>query len=70
MPYKGYCVVKVVDELENMPPVTLDTLEQCVSYVMLHKSWTKEVIIEDEDEACILHAKDGKIVFPAEYADM
>jgi hypothetical protein len=66
--FRGVCVAEIAGNLENMPPVNLSNLEEAVRYTMLHKGWFKEVIIEDEDEYCILHAKDGKIVFPVQFA--
>lgn len=66
--YKGYVVVDIMGAIEQMPSVKLDTIEECVNYVMIHKSYAKEVIIEDNEEYCILHAVDGKVVFPKEFA--
>jgi hypothetical protein len=66
--YKGHCVADIMGQLETMPPVKLETLEDCVSYIMLQKQVFKEVIIEDSDEFTILHAVDGKIVFPEQFA--
>jgi hypothetical protein len=68
--YKGFCVVKIGDKFETMPPVVLEDIEECVNYVMLQKKIVKEVIIADEDEYCIIHAVDGKVVFPEKYAGM
>jgi hypothetical protein len=66
--FKGYCVVDILGVRETMPPVKLKDIEDCVNYVMLHKQGAKEVIIEDEDEYCILHAVDGKVVYPEQFA--
>jgi hypothetical protein len=66
--YKGYCTADIMGQLETMPPVKLETLEDCVNYIMLQKQVFKEVIIEDSEEYTILHAVDGKIVFPEQFA--
>lgn len=66
--FKGQCVKKIDGEMVALPFVKLDNLEACVKYVMLHKPNFDEVIIEDEDGFCILHAEGGKIVFPKEFA--
>ena len=65
--FKGYCLAEIMGREERMPPVRLESLEECVNYIMLHKAMFKEVLIEDEDEYCILHAVNGKIVFPKEF---
>jgi hypothetical protein len=67
--FKGHCVADIEGKLENMPPVKLDNFDDCINYVMLHKNHMKQVIIEDEDEYCIIHAVDGRIVFPKGYED-
>lgn len=67
--FKGYCVVDILGNLEQMPPVKLQNIEQCINYVMLQKSNVKEVIIEDEDEYIILQSVDGKVVYPKEIAE-
>jgi hypothetical protein len=65
--FKGYCVAEIMGVKETMPPVKLNSVEQCVNYVMLHKPTFKEVIIEDEEEYTILHAVDGVVVFPEQF---
>lgn len=67
--FKGYCVAQVLDRLETMPSVKLSSIVECVNYVMLHKNTFREVLIEDEDEYIILHAVDGKVVYPKEVAE-
>jgi hypothetical protein len=65
--FKGVCVAQIGGKNEELPPVRLTSLEQAVNYVMLHRGTFPEVIIEDSDGFCILHAKDGEIVFPVEF---
>lgn len=67
--FKGYCVASIGGIDETMPPVKLKNLEECVNYVMLHKKFFKEVIIEDNEEYVVLHASNGKVVHPKEIAE-
>lgn len=66
--YKGYCIADIGGVDETMPPVHFNDLESAMRYVMLQKKLFKEVIIEDHEEYCILHAVNGKIVFPEQFA--
>lgn len=66
--YKGYCVKKIGNVMEQMPPVKLRNEEESINYVMLHRQVFDEVFIEDSEEYVILHAVNGKIVFPKEFA--
>lgn len=66
--YKGVCIAQIDNSLVRMPSVNLETLEDCVNYIMLHKGWFHEIIIEDEEEYCILHAVNGNIVYPPQFA--
>lgn len=66
--YKVYCVADICGTREQLPPVHFDSVEGFTKYVILHKPNFAEVIVEDEDEYCVLHAVDGKVVFPKEIA--
>lgn len=64
--FYGYCFVE--KNGRHTPPVRLSTVEEVWSYVNIQKNLFPEVRIADEDDFTVVHALDGKIVFPPEWA--
>lgn len=59
--FLGYCFNR---DGKYGQPVFLDTPQEAFDYVMLQKDRFPEVKVTDLDDYIVLHAKDGKIVFP------
>lgn len=68
--YKVYCTAVINGEELWIDPVKLDSTEEMVKYVIQKKQFFKEIMVEDEDEYCVLHAVDGKIIFPEELKEL
>lgn len=62
--YKGYAFM--VKNGEYFPPVTLRNEREVVSWASLHKRFFPEIRVVDEMDYIVLHALDGKIVFPVD----
>lgn len=59
--FKGYCFI---EDGMHTPAVHLHTPEDAVRYCQLQMMVQHEVIIIDDDDCIVLHAKDGRIIFP------
>lgn len=68
--YYGHGYQNVDGDINKLPVVKLDTIEDCIDYIMIQKKHCVEVVIEDENGDCIFHAEDGTIVFPEEYKEV
>lgn len=65
--FKGYCFIQ--KDGEYCPPVNLKNAEEVAHYVNLQKLLFPEVRITDRDDFTVVHALDGKIVFPDEWCE-
>ncbi|MGC7872592.1 hypothetical protein ACPUYX_13815 [Desulfosporosinus sp. SYSU MS00001] len=63
--FKGYCFIE--KDGQYCPPVDLKDANEVYSYVTLQKKLFPEVRITDESDFCVVHALDGKVVFPLEW---
>ncbi len=63
--FKGYCFIE--KDGEYCPPMNLKSVEEVHNYVMLQKQLFPEVRITDSGDFTVVHALDGKIVFPEEW---
>lgn len=63
--FYGYCFD---NEGKYTPAVTLKGAEQVYSYIMLHKGFYPELRITDSDDSLVVQAKNGRIVYPPEWA--
>ncbi|MDQ7094172.1 hypothetical protein REC12_11285 [Desulfosporosinus sp. PR] len=63
--FKGYCFIE--KDGAYCPPVELKDANEVFSYVDLQKKLFPEVRITDNGDFCVVHAVNGKIVFPPEW---
>ncbi|PFJ97674.1 hypothetical protein [Bacillus cereus] len=66
--FKGYCFIE--KDGQFCPAVNLVNAQETWNYVNLQKRIFPEVRICDEDDFTVVHALDGKIVFPQEWVEM
>jgi hypothetical protein len=64
--FYGYCYTEKGGR--HTPRVNLETAEDVFRYVNLQKGIFPEVRITDDDDYIVVHALDGKIVYPPEWA--
>lgn len=68
--FKGYVSVDIMGERETMPPVKLRDAKEVANYVRLQMRLFPEVVIVDDEDYTVVHAVDGKVVFPPEWANL
>lgn len=66
--FKGYCFIE--KDGAYCPPVELKDASGVYSYVNLQKRMFPEVRITNNEDFCVVHALDGKVVFPPEWVKM
>lgn len=59
--FYGYCFF---EDGTYTPKVTLNSVYEAVNYVRLQMILQYEVKIVDQDDCIVIHAKEGKIIFP------
>ena len=63
--FQGHCFIE--KDGDHCPPVKLKDANEVYSYVNLQKVLFPEVKITDDQDFCVVHALDGKIVFPPDW---
>ena len=66
--FYGYCFIE--KDGQYCPKVNLSSVDEVFNYVNLQKTLFPEVRITDDGDYCVVHAIDGKVVFPMEWAKM